>query len=164
MSGSVAEFARFTLTLVHALTAEFARVRSFVFVDDVDEVTDRVQPRAARLDLSRLVAGGDAVGAHGHSDYGRVFARFRALHGRAAIGPRTTLVITGDARNNYRDPGLGAFRALAARARRVYWLNPEPRARWNTTDSIAAAYAPFCHRMVEARNLRQLAAFVHDVA
>lgn len=164
VSGSVAEFARFTLTLLHALAAEFAGVRSFVFVDDVDEVTDRVQPRAARLDLSHLVAGADAVAAHGHSDYGRVFARFRALPAGAAIGPRTTLVITGDARNNDRDPGLDAFRALAARARRVYWLNPEPRARWNTTDSIVAAYAPFCHRMVETRNLRQLAAFVHDVA
>ncbi|HEU5319863.1 MAG TPA: VWA domain-containing protein, partial [Methylomirabilota bacterium] len=109
------------------------------------------------------VAGSAAVGAAGHSDYGAVFARFRTRHA-GALGPRATLIVTGDARNNYRGPGLADFRALAARARRVFWLNPEPRARWDTTDSIMAGYAPHCHGVFEARTLRQLAAFVREIA
>ncbi len=39
ISGSVAEFAHFTLMLLHAMRAELAGLRAFVFVDGVAEVT-----------------------------------------------------------------------------------------------------------------------------
>src|SRR3989441_8696060 len=89
-----------------------------------------------------LLARASVVRADGHSDYGSVFGTFWDVYGRGALGPRTTVLVTGDARNNYRRPGLDALRAIKERARRVYWLNPERRREWNTTDSIVAAYAP----------------------
>lgn len=163
ISGSVAEFARFTITLLHALSEEFSKIRSFVFVDDIDEVTGMLLSRSARLDAAHFLASANVVAAEGHSDYGNVFAGFWARYARGALGPRSTVIITGDARNNYRDAGLAGLRAIAERARRVYWLNPEPRTQWNTTDSIIAMYAPYCDGVFEARNLRQLGGFVRSV-
>jgi len=78
----------------------------------------------------------------GHSDCGNAFRRFWHMYGHADLDPRTTLIITGDGRNNYRDAGLEALRSIHERARKVYWLNPEPRREWNTSDSIMETYAP----------------------
>jgi uncharacterized protein with von Willebrand factor type A (vWA) domain len=93
-----------------------------------------------------------------------VFRRFWHVYGYADLDPRATVIITGDARNNYRDAGLDAFRMLAERARKVYWLNPEPRPDWNTSDSIMDAYAGRCDAVFETRNLAQLAEFVTQIA
>jgi len=164
VSGSVAEFAHFTMSLLYAMNEEFARIRSFAFVDGIDEVTKVFDDRSIQLDARHLLARADVVWADGHSDYGHVFERFWNVYGLGALGPRTTVIITGDARNNYRDPGLAALRAIQKCARKVYWLNPEPRPEWNTTDSIMAAYAPYCDGVFEARNLRQLADFVRAIA
>jgi uncharacterized protein with von Willebrand factor type A (vWA) domain len=159
VSGSVAEFATFTLSLLYAMNQEFSRIRSFAFVDGVDEVTSEFD-HAGILRPAHLIARKNLIWADGHSDYGNVLSRFLNLWGWAALGPKATVVITGDARNNYRAPGEEALRAIKSRARRVFWLNPEPRARWNTTDSIMDTYAPYCDAVVEARNLRQLTDFV----
>jgi len=161
VSGSVAEFAEFTLALLHAMNAEFPRLRSFAFVDGIDEVTRLIDQSRGRLDSYQLLAGTRVVAADGHSDYGKVLTRFRASFGRSALTPKTTLIITGDARNNYRlDPAADALRALREQVRAVYWLNPEPRADWDTTDSIMSTYAVHCDGVHEVRNLRQLEAFV----
>ncbi|MGI8708531.1 MAG: VWA domain-containing protein [Actinomycetota bacterium] len=79
---------------------------------------------------------------------------------RDAIGPKTTLLILGDARNNYRLRNEEALRELARRAHKTYWLNPEPRADWDTDDSVASAYAPYVDGKVEVRNLRQLEDYI----
>jgi uncharacterized protein with von Willebrand factor type A (vWA) domain len=146
------------------MNEEFSRIRSFAFVDGIDEVTKVFDDRSIQLDARHLLARAAVVWADGHSDYGHVFERFWNVYGLGALGPRTTVIITGDARNNYRDPGLAALRAIQECARKVYWLNPEPRPEWNTTDSIMAAYAPYCDGVFEARNLRQLADFVRAIA
>jgi uncharacterized protein len=163
VSGSVAEFAAFTMALLTAMAQEFSRLRSFAFVDGVDEVTaafasDR-PPQVAR----QLLARADLVSADGHSDYGRVFARFGDVYG-SALTPRTTLIITGDARNNYRDPGLGPLCVLRERVRRLYWLNPEPHASWNGGDSLMSSYGTHCDGVYEVGSLRQLADFVLQIA
>jgi uncharacterized protein len=159
VSGSVAEFATFTLSLLYAMNQEFSRIRSFAFVDGVDEVTSEFE-HAGILRPAHLIARKNLIWADGHSDYGNVLSRFLNLWGWAALGPKATVVITGDARNNYRAPQVEALRGIRERARRVFWLNPEPQARWNTTDSIVDRYAPYCDAVVEARNLRQLGDFV----
>jgi hypothetical protein len=163
ISRSVAEFARFTVSLLQALKGEFSKVRLFVFVDGIDEVT-AIFEEDADLAPRNLLFRTDAVAADGHSDYGSVFASFWDRYGHASLDPRATVIITGDARNNYRDPGDAALRAIRDRARRIYWLNPEPRAEWDTTDSVMGLYAPRCHGVFEVRNLRQLADFVFDIA
>ncbi|MBI4635435.1 MAG: VWA domain-containing protein [Candidatus Rokubacteria bacterium] len=163
VSGSVAEFAEFTMSLLYAMNEELPRIRSFAFVDGIDEVTRVFADRSTLLDASRLLARARVVAADGHSDYGQVFTRFWTTFGRAALGQKATVIITGDARNNYRDPGMDALRAMRERVRRVYWLNPEPRRAWNTTDSIMAVYAPFCDGVFEVRNLRQLTECVRAI-
>jgi uncharacterized protein with von Willebrand factor type A (vWA) domain len=156
VSGSVAEFASFTLTLLQAMTNEFSRMRSFAFVDGVDEVTDHLRDVASFLEVRHVLYRANVVRDDGHSDYGAVFERFWDRFG-GAIDSRSTVIITGDARSNHRAPQVEALRTLHARARRVYLLNPEPFSDWNTTDSIVAEYAPLLDGMFEVRNLRQLA-------
>jgi uncharacterized protein with von Willebrand factor type A (vWA) domain len=163
ISGSVAEFARFTMSLLYAMKAEFSRIRLFAFVDGIDEVTDLMESRGHELAPRNLLYGTKVIAADGHSDYGNVFRRFWQVYGYADLDPRSTVIITGDARSNYRDPGLESFELIAERARKVFWLNPEPRRDWNTTDSIMAQYATRCHGSFEAGNLRQLAEFVYEI-
>ncbi len=163
VSGSVAAFARFTLHLLYALDAQFSKVRSFVFIDGVDEVT-RILRDAASLPeaVARVASEADVTGADGHSDYGSALRRF---HERFAVdvGPRTNLLVLGDARNNYHPAEAWVLEDLHRRARRVYWLNPEPRTYWGSGDSIVATYAPHCDAMVECRTLRHLEAFVDSL-
>jgi uncharacterized protein len=164
ISGSVAEFARFTMSLLYAMTAEFSRIRLFVFVDGIDEVTDLMEEGSWQLAPRNLLYRTNVISGDGHSDYGNVFRRFWHLYGHAALDPRSTVIITGDARNNYREAGVESLRAINERARKVYWLNPEPRSEWNTNDSIMDGYISSCHGVFEARNLRQLAEFVYQIA
>ena len=94
----------------------------------------------------------------GHSDYGHSIEEFATRY-PDAVGPRTSLIVLGDARNNYRATGLATLRQLAARSRHAYWLNPEPAAYWGTGDSAVLQYADAVE-MVEVRNAVQLEAFV----
>jgi len=138
-------------------------VRSFAFVDALDEVTHLFEGEDVEVAVARVMQEAAVVWADGHSDYGRSLATFVERHG-AEVTSRSTVVILGDARTNYRPPGPWAVEQLQRRARRVWWLNPEPRSAWDSGDSVAASYARFVEEMVEVRNLRQLAEFVGDVA
>lgn len=159
VSSSVSRFARFALLLTHALSSQFTRVRSFAFIDTIDEVT-------RFFDQEDFVAGIEAMNEHahvvaddGHSDYGSVLQRFLTTYG-ANVGPRTTLLILGDARTNYRARHVDALRELTHRAHHSYWLNPESISEWDTGDSAASEYAAFVDEMVEVRNLRHLEGFI----
>jgi uncharacterized protein len=138
-------------------------VRSFAFVDAVDEVTDIVESAEPAELAHRLSAEANVVWLDGHSDYGNAFGRLARVHGDA-FTPRSTVLVLGDARNNYRRANEEALGEIRRRSKRVYWLNPEARAQWDSGDSIASRYAPYVHRMVECRNLRQLADFVERIA
>lgn len=162
VSSSVAAFARFTLLLVYALREQFSRVRTFAFVDCLDEVTPHL---AAGVDVAdaidRLLTRARVTGFSGRTDYGRALEQFVDEHGEV-VGRRTALLVLGDARSNYGDEALPLFGRLAEQAHRTYWLNPERRALWGTGDSAALRYAAIAP-MVECRNLAQLAAFVRDL-
>ncbi|MDH4117587.1 MAG: VWA domain-containing protein [Acidimicrobiia bacterium] len=164
ISGSMATFARFTLQFTYAMSAQFSRLRSFVFVDAVDEVTDYLKPGSDFNDaLGRISTEADVVWLDGHSDYGHAFEQFTAKYGRE-LTPRSTLIIAGDARNNYREPRAQFLGEMANTARAVYWLNPEPKAYWDSGDSVMARYATWCDEVFEVRNIRQLEEFVEKVA
>ena len=164
ISGSVAAFARFTLMLVYALQNQFSKVRSFVFIDGIDEVTDYFK---ATEDVSeavhRINTEADVVWVDGHSDYGHAFEVFWQRYGRD-IGPKSTVLLLGDARNNYHASQSWVVKEIEQKARHVYWLNPEPRSYWNTGDSIVGEYATHTDGVFECRNLRQLEAFVEKLA
>ncbi len=164
VSGSVATFARFTMQLVYAVSHQFSRVRSFAFIDAIDEVTDFFGPGVDFDDALRRVSEEAAVvWLDGHSDYGNAFGQFQERYA-AELTPRSTLIVTGDARSNYHDPNAGALAEIARAARALFWLNPEARRYWDTGDSVMGAYAPWCDGVYEVRNLRQLAGFVEKVA
>ncbi|MFJ9115211.1 VWA domain-containing protein [Streptomyces sp. NPDC102394] len=160
VSGSVSGFSDFTMLLVQALHDQFSKVRVFAFVNRIDEVTGLMEHGAADPEGlgARIRAEATLTGWHGSSDYGVALGEFAERHGDA-VGPRTTLFVLGDARTNMSDPNLAAVRQITERARRVYWLNPEPRAQWGTGDSAAPDYAELVD-MYECRNARQLGALI----
>ena len=163
ISGSVSTFAAFTLQLMYALRSQFSRVRSFVFVDGVDEVTDVLQQAPDVVEAARHInAAGSGVWLDGRSDYGHALSAFWDIWGEQ-VRRRTTVLVLGDARTNYHDPREGALKAVTQRAGHVFWLNPEPTAAWNSGDSVIGRYQPFCDAVYECRNIRQLRAFVEDL-
>ena len=159
VSGSVAEFAKFTLSLLHALHAELPRLRSFVFADGVAEVTDLVESSPGVIDTRLLLARPGVVRGDGHSDYGAVLRQFMDEQA-GGLSRDCVVIICGDARANYRPERAELLRALRGRVRAVHWLNPEPAADWDTTDSRMRSYWPYCDSVTEVRTLRQLSAWV----
>ena len=164
ISGSMATFSRFTLQFTHAMSTHFSKLRSFAFVDTIDEVTDFFGPG---IDfgsaVNRITKEAEVVWLDGHSDYGNSLETFYARYG-SQISSRTTILITGDARNNYRPPRDKVLDDIAKAARAVIWLNPEPRTYWDTGDSTMSHYAKHCTSVHEVRTLRQLEDFVENLA
>ena len=164
ISGSVAAFARFTLMLVYAIQNQFSKVRSFVFIDGIDEVTDYFKSTEDIAEaIHRVNTEADVVWVDGHSDYGHAFEVFWERHGKD-IGPKSTVLLLGDARNNYHASQSWVVKEISQKARHVYWLNPEPKSYWNTGDSIVGEYGTFTDGVYECRNLRQLEGFVDLLA
>jgi uncharacterized protein with von Willebrand factor type A (vWA) domain len=162
VSGSAAGFAHFTLLLTRALREQFSGVRAFAFIDTTDEVTRLLGPEIELADgVSRMAREADLVWFDGHSDYGHAFEVF-AERWPDAVGSDTSLLILGDARNNYRSPGLPTLRRLVGAARHAYWLNPEPQGQWGSGDSLAPVYGQVLP-MTECRNAAQLARFVEEL-
>ncbi len=164
VSGSMATFARFTMQLAYAISSELSKVRVFAFIDGLDEVTDYFGTGVDfGLGLVEMGRNADLVRHDGHSDYGRSFAEMWERY-EDAITSKSTVIITGDARNNYRDAGAQYFNRIADKARAVFWLNPEPERFWDTGDSVMSRYSIACDRVEQVRTLRQLEAFVEKAA
>ena len=148
--------------LVFALREQFQQVRAFTFVDQVHEVTRLFVPGGDPGDvLANLAASTEHAARWGRTNYGRALTDFAESFPHA-IGPKTSLLVLGDARSNYSDLAVPVLRDLADRARHSHWLNPEHRRHWDTGDSAASSYGAVVP-MVECRNLTQLGAFVHDL-
>jgi uncharacterized protein with von Willebrand factor type A (vWA) domain len=163
VSGSIAEYVPFALNLLQAVHREFSRVRSFVFVDGVVEVSDVLSTSPGLLDPRQLLDRRGLVARDGRSDYALAFGAFLRRYGDT-VTARSTCVVIGDARSHDRPPALAETRELAYRSRRLYWLNPEPRREWDTDDSRQSAYAALCTDTFEVASLRQLADAVARVA
>jgi len=163
ISGSVAAFARFTLQLVYAISSQFSRVRSFVFIDGVDEVTRFFEGIEDITEaVHRVNTEADVVWVDGHSDYGHAFESFWERWGQE-ISSKTSIILLGDARNNYHASQSWVVHEMRNKARHVYWLNPEPRSYWDTGDSIVSQYGIYCDGVFECRNLKQLEGFVEHL-
>ncbi len=144
VSTSVTSASTFFLSVLHALHDSFRKLRSFVFIERISEVTDVFERerdfRAASEAVSRDAGVADISG---YTDYGRVWTEFLALI-EDELHPRATVIVLGDARTNGRPPRDDVFAAITAKAGRTFWLNPEPRLYWNYGDSVIAAYAEHC--------------------
>ena len=163
ISGSVAAFARFTLMLVYAISNQFSKVRAFVFIDGIDEVTDYFKKTEDISEaIHRINTEADVIWVDGHSDYGHAFEVFWDKWGNE-INPKSTIMLLGDARNNYHASQAWVIKEMRQKARKVYWLNPEPKSYWDTGDSIVGEYGTHTDGVFECRNLRQLEAFVEKL-
>jgi uncharacterized protein with von Willebrand factor type A (vWA) domain len=162
VSGSTAQFAPFTLTLLHAVHQEFRRVRSFVFIDGIVEITEILANSPGVLDPRQLLGGRGLIVKDGRSDYQAVLRAFLKTWGDS-VTAKTTMIIAGDTRSHKRDSASPELAELSHRARRLYWLNPEQRQEWNTLDSCASEYANHCTEFFEVSTIRQLIAAVTQI-
>ncbi|HZA10909.1 VWA domain-containing protein [Mycobacterium sp.] len=162
VSGSVAGFSHFTLLLVHALRQQFSRVRVFAFIDTTDEVTHLFGPEAdLALAVQRITRDSEVYTRDGHSDYGNAFVSFTEKY-PTVLSPRASLLVLGDARNNYRNPTVEVLQRMVTESRHAHWLNPEPRHLWGSGDSAAPRYQDVI-AMHEARSAKQLAAVIDQL-
>ena len=159
MSSSVAGFSRFTILLMQAMQAQFARVRVFGFINTVDELTETVRQVGPHGDLLEALKGNRRMTrGHTNSDYGRTFVDFTERH-LDAVTARATVLVLGDARTNNTDPCYDALRLLAGQARHIMWLNPESQSQWGQGDSVAHRYGQIVD-MHECRTITDLREFV----
>ncbi|HVE68076.1 MAG TPA: VWA domain-containing protein [Solirubrobacteraceae bacterium] len=144
VSTSVTSASVFFLSVLHALHDAFRKLRSFVFIERISEVTDIFERERNFKAVSEAI-GRDAGVADisGYTDYGRVWEEFLTLI-EDDLHPRATVIVLGDARTNGRDPRADLFARVAEKAGRTFWLNPEPRLYWNYGDSVIAAYERHC--------------------
>lgn len=162
VSGSTAEFAPFTLMLLHAVHQEFRRVRSFVFVDGIVEITDILANSPGVLDPRQMLGRKGLIVKDGRSDYQQVLSSFLGTWGDS-VTAKTTVIIAGDTRSHRRDSAYRELAELQHRARRLYWLNPEQRHEWDSLDSCASEYSNYCTDFFEVSTIRQLMAAVTQI-
>ncbi len=144
VSTSVTSASVFFLSVLHALHDSFRKMRSFVFIERISEVTDVFEhERDFRAVSERISNDAGVADISGYTDYGRVWMELLELI-QDDMNPRATVIVLGDARTNGRDPRADLFGQVAARAGRTFWLNPEPRLYWNYGDSVIAAYEEYC--------------------
>ena len=164
VSTSVTSASVFFLSVLHALHDSFRKLRSFVFIERISEVTETFErERDFRKISERISQDGGVADISGYTDYGRVWLEFL---GQIAddLDPRSTVIVLGDARTNGREPHAEVFARISERAGRTFWLNPEPRLYWNYGDSVMAAYERHCDAAFECWTTKHLENFVNVIA
>lgn len=154
VSDSVRNVSRLMLQFVHTLQSLYSRVRSFVFVSDLGEITALLKTTPVEQAADGAVAG-RVIGLSANSNYGYALRQFHADF-RGAVGRRTTVIVIGDGRSNYNPPNAWVLEELARRARRVVWLCPESRSSWGFGDSEMDAYARHCDELFVVRTFEEL--------
>jgi uncharacterized protein len=164
VSTSVTSASVFFLSVLHALHDSFRKLRSFVFIERISEVTDVFERERDFRRISELISReGGVADVSGYTDYGRVWLEFEAEISED-LDPRSTVIVLGDARTNGREPHAETFARVAERSGRTFWLNPEPRLYWNYGDSVMAAYERHCDGAFECWTTKHLEGFVNVVA
>lgn len=154
VSDSVRNVSRFMLQFVYSLQDLYSKVRSFIFVADIGEVTRLFEDLEINDAVDQALRG-DVINVFAHSDFGRAFKSFHGDY-LSIINRRTTVIVLGDARNNYNLPHEWVMRDIQQKAKQVIWLNPESQNTWGFGDSEMDRYGPFCDYVEECRNLNQL--------
>ena len=151
VSGSVANYARFMLMFLYSLEEVMPKVRSFSFSSALAEVTDLFERNKIEDAISKTLR--DYGG--GSTDYGQVFLDFRK-NCMDDVDNRTTIIILGDARNNYGEAHGEVLKEMYDRCKRLIWLNPESRISWSTGDSEMRKYMAYSHQTEECNSLMHL--------
>jgi uncharacterized protein len=164
VSTSVTSASVFFLSVLHALHDSFRKLRSFVFIERISEVTDVFEhERDFAVIAQKISSEGGVADISGYTDYGRVWLEFLTEISED-LDPRSTVIVLGDARTNGREPHAEVFAQIAEKAGRLFWLNPEPKLYWNYGDSVMAAYERHCDGAFECWTTKHLENFVNVVA
>ena len=164
VSTSVTSASVFFLSVLHALHDSFRKLRSFVFIERISEVTEVFEGERDFAVIARKISSeGGVADVSGYTDYGRVWLEFLTEISED-LDPRSTVIVLGDARTNGREPHAEVFARIAEKAGRLFWLNPEPRLYWNYGDSVMAAYERWCDGAFECWTTQHLENFVNVVA
>ncbi|MBA59429.1 MAG: hypothetical protein CMQ40_09695 [Gammaproteobacteria bacterium] len=151
VSGSVSNYSRFLLMFLYSLAEILPKVRSFAFSSDLGEVTTLFE----KNNLEDAMAKTMRDYGNGSTDYGQMLEDFRSSILKD-VNSRTTIIILGDARNNYGDPKSEILREMYDKAQRIIWLNPETRSSWSAGDSEMSKYSPACHQAEVCNSLVHL--------
>jgi len=154
VSDSVRNVSRFMLQFVYSLQDLYSKVRSFIFVSEIGEITKLFEENEIHQAIDQAIRG-NVINVYAHSDFGRAFRLFHRDH-LAAVTRHTSVIVLGDARNNYNLPHEWTLREIRQRAKQLIWLNPENRMTWGFGDSEMDRYLPYCDIVEECRNLNQL--------
>jgi len=162
VSSSVANVSRFMLQFMYSLQEAFTKIRCYVFVAELGEVTQVFQDKDISSAIEKALDGGDVINVYTRSNFGYAFHEFWKNH-LASVDKKTTVMILGDARNNYNDAKAWCIRDIQNKAKNVVWLNPESPSAWGFGDSVMDRYMPYCDIVEECRNLRQLSRVVDQI-
>ncbi len=162
VSSSVANVSRFMLQFMYGLQEAFTKIRCFVFVSELGEVTPVFQDNDISAAIEKALDGGDVINVYTRSNFGYAFHEFWRDF-LSAVDNRTTVLVLGDARNNYNDAKAWCLRDIHNKAKNVVWLNPENPSAWGFGDSVMDKYLPYCDVVEECRNLRQLSKIVDQI-
>ena len=154
ISDSVLNASRFMLQFVYSVQDLYAKVRSFVFVSDIGEVTKLFEEHEIHRAVETALKG-EVIDVFSHSNFGRAFELFYKNYFAAVTG-KTTVLIIGDGRNNYNRSNDWVLREIQQKAKQLIWLNPESRMTWGVGDSEMPRYVPYCDVAEECRNINQL--------
>ena len=154
ISDSVLNASRFMLQFVYSVQDLYAKVRSFVFVSDIGEVTKLFEEHEIHRAVETALKG-EVIDVFSHSNFGRAFELFYKNYFAAVTG-KTTVLIIGDGRNNYNRANDWVLREIQQKAKQLIWLNPESRMTWGVGDSEMPRYVPYCDVAEECRNINQL--------
>ncbi len=154
VSTSVRPVVEFMLRLVYELQDQIHSARSFVFIDDIVDVSSEFAQRRPETAVERVLDQNPP--GYYNTNLGFALAHFCKDY-LDSVDHRTTVIVLGDGRNNFLNPRLDAFQEIKKRARKIVWLNPENPRIWGTGDSDMLQYLPLCDTAHEVGNLAQLA-------
>lgn len=155
VSGSVMTFSCFTLAMLASMQRFMRQLRTFAFIEEVDEITpwltcgDPLVLRTTVLKNARVVAN------RGYTDYGKTFTLFVKRYS-GILNHKTTVLIFGDARNNWFNDEIKALQRIKTLSKKIYWFNPEPESSWGQGDSRMQVYRKFCHASFSCPTLNTL--------
>lgn len=158
VSGSVAQYTRFLLMFLYSLSEVLPQVRAFAFSGRLGEVTDLFEKEG----IEKAIAETMHVHGGGATDYGMALEDFADL-ALDDVDHHTTVIMLGDGRSNNANPRADILDKIHDRARRVIWLNPEPKSLWNTGDSVMRSFTPHCDRAQTCASLKDLERVVSEL-
>ena len=161
VSGSCSDASELMLTFMHEMREVFpGGCKSYAFVNSLYDISDFFNVRDSEKAIENIL---NTIPRRGvYSNYGEPLRDFCENH-FSDITKDTIVFWIGDARNNNMDPEKERFKAISKKARSVYWLNTEEKAKWNKNDSIINVYGQYCNTVLQTTTPGELIDFLVEM-